>query len=90
MTPVEQVRLGVFNETGARQAVLRQPNPSGKEILADLFVLQAVKAVVVEEGSERLLPAAIGIVTGREHVIEQGLNHAGVFRFGAACCGKAL
>jgi len=90
MTSIERVRLGVFNETGSRQAVLRQANPAGKKILADLLVLQAIKAEVVEERSERLLPVPIGIVTRWEHVIKQGLNHARVFRLGAACCGEAL
>ena len=36
MTSVERVRLGVFNETGARQAVLRQTNPAGKKILENV------------------------------------------------------
>ena len=45
-----------------RQAVLRQTDASGKEILANLFVLQAVKAVVVEKGLERSLLVPFGIV----------------------------
>ena len=90
MTTIYLICLGVLNKTGNGQAVLHQPDPSGKEFLANLFVLQAVKAVVVEEGPERSLLVPFGILAGREHVIKQCLNHARIIRIGAACRGETL
>jgi len=90
MTAIYLIRLSVLNKSGDGQAVLRQTDASGNEILSNLLVLQAVKAVVIEQGLERLLLPSFGIVAGWEQVIKQGLNHACIIRIGTACRGEAL
>ena len=61
--------------TGDGETVLRQADAAGTEILPDLFVLEAVEAVVIEQGFERSVLAVFGVVAGRQHVIEQGVDH---------------
>jgi hypothetical protein len=70
VTPINVVRLDVLNKAGYRQAVLRQADPPGKQILADLLVLQAVESEVVEKCLERSFLIPSPIVTGRQHMIE--------------------
>jgi hypothetical protein len=88
---VPAIRLGVLNETGNGQAVLRQADAAGTEILADLFVLQAVEAVVVEEGlSDRDSGPSSGIVGRRAACGRRAFESCPRTPLGAAGRGEAL
>ena len=53
-------------------------------------MLEAVEAVAVQKGLERSRLAVFDIVSGRQQVVEQRVDHARIIRTGAARGGEAL
>ena len=87
---IQHIRvLHVLDVGAGGQAVLRDANAAIFQIVANLFVLHAVEAVLFEQLREAVLAAVPGFQPGQQ-AVEQSLHHAGKFRPRAAGGAEAV